>query len=67
MLYDEEELMFEGVKDKGYVQLKTNFGDINLELFCDRVRPIPSLRCDSHAGIRVRTGSKGVLQLPLFG
>jgi peptidyl-prolyl cis-trans isomerase-like protein 2 len=38
MLYDEEELMFEAVKDKGYVQLKTNFGDINLELYCQQVR-----------------------------
>ncbi|KAJ3158180.1 Peptidyl-prolyl cis-trans isomerase cyp8 [Geranomyces michiganensis] len=34
-LIDELEYMFERVKDKGYAQVKTNFGNINLELFCD--------------------------------
>ncbi|KAI8824424.1 cyclophilin-like domain-containing protein [Fimicolochytrium jonesii] len=33
-LIDEEEYMFERVKGKGYAQLKTNLGDVNLELLC---------------------------------
>ncbi|KAJ3155918.1 RING-type E3 ubiquitin-protein ligase ppil2 [Geranomyces variabilis] len=33
-LIDELEYMFERVKDKGYAQVRTNFGNINLELFC---------------------------------
>ncbi|KAJ3178364.1 Peptidyl-prolyl cis-trans isomerase cyp8 [Geranomyces variabilis] len=33
-LIDELEYMFERVKDKGYAQVSTNFGNINLELFC---------------------------------
>lgn len=36
-LYDEDELMFEAIKEKAYVKLKTNFGDLNVELFCDKV------------------------------
>ena len=35
-LIDEEEYMFAHVKEKGYAQIQTNLGDINLELFCDQ-------------------------------
>ena len=43
-LYDMDELMFDAIKEKGYVKLKTNFGDMNLELFCDKVcRPLLSI------------------------
>ncbi|KAJ3055105.1 RING-type E3 ubiquitin-protein ligase ppil2 [Rhizophlyctis rosea] len=35
-LIDEEEYMFAHVKEKAYAQIQTNFGDINLELFCDQ-------------------------------
>ncbi|KAI9017599.1 cyclophilin-like domain-containing protein [Gaertneriomyces semiglobifer] len=34
-LVDEEEWMFERVKGKGYAQIKTNYGNINLELYCE--------------------------------
>jgi peptidyl-prolyl cis-trans isomerase-like protein 2 len=27
--------MYASIKNKGYCQLQTNFGDLNLELFCD--------------------------------
>lgn len=28
--------MFENIKEKGYVKLKTNFGEMNVELFCSQ-------------------------------
>ncbi|KAJ3003387.1 RING-type E3 ubiquitin-protein ligase ppil2 [Thoreauomyces humboldtii] len=34
-LWDEDEYMFDRVKEKGYAQIKTNLGTINLELYCD--------------------------------
>ena len=39
-LIDEEEYMYDQIKDKGYVRLVTNFGKLNLELHCDRVRRV---------------------------
>ncbi|GAA5927111.1 PPIL2 family peptidylprolyl isomerase [Sporobolomyces koalae] len=38
-LWDEEDLMYEAVRDKGergYVRMNTNYGDLNLELYCER-------------------------------
>ncbi|KAI9101638.1 cyclophilin-like domain-containing protein [Phlyctochytrium arcticum] len=32
--WKEEEYMFERIKGKGYAQIKTNLGDLNLELLC---------------------------------
>ena len=32
---DEEVYMFSKIKEKGYVTIKTNLGEINIELFCD--------------------------------
>ncbi|KAI7897844.1 peptidyl-prolyl cis-trans isomerase-like 2 [Cokeromyces recurvatus] len=36
-LIDEEEFMYKRIKSKSYVRIVTNFGNINLELFSDRV------------------------------
>ena len=38
-LVDEEEWMFERILpgEKGYVAMQTNFGKLNIELFCDKV------------------------------
>lgn len=33
---NEEQILYPRVKKKGYAQLMTNFGPINLELYCDR-------------------------------
>ncbi|KAJ1951765.1 cyclophilin peptidyl-prolyl cis-trans isomerase Cyp8 [Linderina pennispora] len=33
---DDEEFMFARIKDKGYARIVTDFGDINLELYCDK-------------------------------
>ncbi|KAG4103040.1 peptidyl-prolyl cis-trans isomerase-like 2-like protein [Neocallimastix lanati (nom. inval.)] len=33
-LFDDEEYMFKHIKDKGYCSIKTNYGDLNLELNC---------------------------------
>jgi len=35
-LLSEEQILYPRIKKKGYVQLVTNFGPINIELFCDR-------------------------------
>ncbi|GAA5991894.1 hypothetical protein JCM5350_001966 [Sporobolomyces pararoseus] len=38
-LWDEEDLMYEAVREKGergYARMKTNYGDLNLELYCER-------------------------------
>lgn len=35
-LLNQEEILYPRIKKKGYVQLVTNFGPINLELYCDR-------------------------------
>ncbi|ORY78083.1 cyclophilin-like domain-containing protein [Leucosporidium creatinivorum] len=38
-LWDEEDLMFEAIQakgEKGYARLVTNYGNLNLELYCDR-------------------------------
>ncbi|KAJ2081477.1 cyclophilin peptidyl-prolyl cis-trans isomerase Cyp8 [Coemansia sp. RSA 988] len=35
-IINSEEYMFARIKDKGYVRLCTNMGDINLELYCDK-------------------------------
>lgn len=46
-LIDEEEWMFERILpgEKGYVAIKTNFGTLNLELFCDKVSTMPINTC----------------------
>lgn len=36
-IVDEDLVRYERVKKKGYVRLNTNFGPLNLELFCDQV------------------------------
>jgi len=33
---DKEQILYPRIKKKGYIQLMTNFGPINLELYCDR-------------------------------
>lgn len=35
-LLSEEQILYPKIRKKGYVQLVTNYGPINLELFCDR-------------------------------
>lgn len=35
-LLSDEQILYPKIKKKGYVQLVTNYGPINLELFCDR-------------------------------
>ncbi|KAL1919505.1 uncharacterized protein VTP21DRAFT_2198 [Calcarisporiella thermophila] len=35
-LIDEEEFMFKQIKAKGYARIVTNFGNLNLELYCDQ-------------------------------
>ncbi|KAG0147455.1 hypothetical protein CROQUDRAFT_76495 [Cronartium quercuum f. sp. fusiforme G11] len=35
-LIDEEDFMFQNIKDKGYLKISTNLGDLNLEMYCDR-------------------------------
>lgn len=35
-LLNEEQILYPKIKKKGYVQILTNFGPINLELYCDR-------------------------------
>ncbi|CAG8557984.1 5749_t:CDS:10 [Ambispora gerdemannii] len=35
-LLDEEEFMFKEIKEKGYVRIVTNLGNINVELFCNK-------------------------------
>lgn len=35
-LLNKDELIYPRVKKKGYVQVVTNFGNLNLELYCDR-------------------------------
>lgn len=35
-ILDEEQILYPRIKKKGYVQLMTNFGPLNLELYCDR-------------------------------
>lgn len=35
-LLDEEQILYPRIKKKGYVQMVTNFGPLNLELYCDR-------------------------------
>ncbi len=36
-LIDEEEFMFKEIKEKGYARIVTNLGNLNIELFCDKV------------------------------
>jgi len=36
-LIDEEEFMFKKIKAKSYARIQTNYGDLNIELFSDRV------------------------------
>ncbi|KND04280.1 uncharacterized protein SPPG_00017 [Spizellomyces punctatus DAOM BR117] len=33
-IIDEEEYMFQRIKEKGYAQVRTNLGNVNLELYC---------------------------------
>ena len=40
ILLDRNQRMYDAIKTKGYAQIKTNLGDINIELFCDQVREI---------------------------
>lgn len=35
-MIDEEDFMFQNIKDKGYLKISTNLGDLNMELYCDR-------------------------------
>ncbi|KAJ1645878.1 cyclophilin peptidyl-prolyl cis-trans isomerase Cyp8 [Coemansia asiatica] len=35
-LVDEQEYMFDKIKEKGYARISTNLGDLNLELHCDK-------------------------------
>ncbi|KAI7953860.1 hypothetical protein MJO28_006407 [Puccinia striiformis f. sp. tritici] len=35
-IIDEEDFMFSHIKEKGYVKISTNLGDLNVELYCDR-------------------------------
>lgn len=42
-MIDEEDFMFEQIKAKGYVRITTNLGDLNVELYCDKVGPRLSL------------------------
>ncbi|CAG8719609.1 12862_t:CDS:2, partial [Gigaspora rosea] len=37
-LIDEEEFMFKEIKAKGYVRIMTNLGNLNVELFCDKIQ-----------------------------
>jgi len=36
-IIDDDLVKYERVKKKGYVRLNTNFGPLNLELFCDQI------------------------------
>lgn len=36
-LIDKEEFMFKEIKSKGYVRIVTKLGNLNVELFCDKV------------------------------
>ncbi|KAI9605173.1 hypothetical protein H4Q26_003148 [Puccinia striiformis f. sp. tritici PST-130] len=38
-IIDEEDFMFSHIKEKGYVKISTNLGDLNVELYCDRAPP----------------------------
>ncbi|CAO3614222.1 unnamed protein product [Cunninghamella blakesleeana] len=35
-LINEDEFMFKKIKTKGYVRIVTNFGNLNIELYCDK-------------------------------
>jgi len=35
-IIDEEDFMFSHIKEKGYIKISTNLGDLNVELYCDR-------------------------------
>nr|AIC33811.1 cyclophilin RING [Puccinia cf. psidii AE-2014] len=35
-IIDEEDFMFLHIKEKGYLKISTNLGDLNMELYCDR-------------------------------
>ncbi|KAI8376525.1 peptidyl-prolyl cis-trans isomerase-like 2 [Radiomyces spectabilis] len=35
-LIDEEEFMYKYIKTKGYARIMTNFGNLNIELYCDK-------------------------------
>lgn len=35
-IIDEEDFMFSHIKEKGYLKISTNLGDLNMELHCDR-------------------------------
>ncbi|CAG8452438.1 8532_t:CDS:10 [Dentiscutata erythropus] len=37
-LIDEEEFMFKEIKAKGYARVTTNLGNLNVELFCDKIQ-----------------------------
>jgi len=67
-LIDEEEWMFERILagEKGYVAIQTNFGKLNVELFCDRVcfkAPQMSLVSNTVS----YTGAEDMLQFPHAG
>lgn len=42
-MISDEDYMFQFIKTNGYARLTTNFGDINLELFCHQVHPSGTL------------------------
>ncbi|RKP05281.1 cyclophilin-like domain-containing protein, partial [Thamnocephalis sphaerospora] len=37
ILLDRDHEMYDAIKTKGYAQIKTNLGDLNVELFCDQI------------------------------
>ncbi|CAG8524599.1 1281_t:CDS:10 [Diversispora eburnea] len=37
-LIDKEEFMFKEIKSKGYVRIVTNLGNLNVELFCEKIQ-----------------------------
>lgn len=45
VLMSHEEYMFPLIKSKGYGSIITNFGKINVELFCDQVKAPPDFLC----------------------
>jgi peptidyl-prolyl cis-trans isomerase-like protein 2 len=36
-VFDENISMYRAIKTKGYVKIKTTFGDLDIELHCDQV------------------------------
>jgi peptidyl-prolyl cis-trans isomerase-like protein 2 len=47
-LIDEDEFMYKKIKSKAYARIITNYGNINVELFSDKVRS-----CDGQRGVLI--------------